>query len=196
MTASKSTQFHPVALGHASRLLNHGPTVLVTSADGGRRNVMAAAWSMPVEFTPPRVAVVIDKHTFTAELVATTGAFGLCIPGSALVDITNAVGNTSGREFDKFARFGIVAGRGPVLGLPVIESGCVAWLECRAIRELHTEAAYDTWFGEVVSAAADARVFVSGRWSYRDDNIALHAIHHLGGGSFVHGGRVLTARPL
>jgi len=44
--------FQPVALEHASRLINHGPTVLVTSADGERRNVMAAAWSMPVEFTP------------------------------------------------------------------------------------------------------------------------------------------------
>jgi hypothetical protein len=62
--------FIPVAPNHASRLVNHGPTVLVTSAHGGRRNVMAAAWSMPVEFTPPRIAVVIDKKTFTRELVA------------------------------------------------------------------------------------------------------------------------------
>ena len=54
----------PVALGHACRLINHGPTVLVSSEHDGRRNVMAAAWSMPVEFTPPRVAVVIDKSAF------------------------------------------------------------------------------------------------------------------------------------
>ena len=47
----------PVALAHACRLINHGPTVLVSSEHDGRRNVMAAAWSMPVEFTPPRVAV-------------------------------------------------------------------------------------------------------------------------------------------
>jgi flavin reductase (DIM6/NTAB) family NADH-FMN oxidoreductase RutF len=60
--------FRPVALEHASRLINHGPTVLITSAHGGHRNVMAAAWSMPVEFTPPRIAVVIDKKTFTREL--------------------------------------------------------------------------------------------------------------------------------
>lgn len=190
-----TSHFQPVALEHASRLINHGPTVLVTSAHGDRRNVMAAAWSMPVEFTPPRVAVVIDKHTYTADLIAASSAFGLCIPGGALVDLTNAVGNTTGREIDKFTRFGIAAGRGPVLGLPVIEAGCSAWLECRAIREPHTEAAYDTWFGEVVAAAADARIFSGGRWSYRDDNTELQTIHHLGGGSFVHGGDVLVARP-
>jgi flavin reductase (DIM6/NTAB) family NADH-FMN oxidoreductase RutF len=47
------THFRAVDLSHASRLINHGPTVLVSSAHGGRRNIMAAAWSMPVEFTPP-----------------------------------------------------------------------------------------------------------------------------------------------
>lgn len=46
--------FRPVGLRHASRLLNHGPNVLITSRDEtiDRRNVMAAAWSMPVEFEP------------------------------------------------------------------------------------------------------------------------------------------------
>ena len=99
------TPFTPVALEHASRLLNHGPTVLVTSAHGDRRNVMAAAWSMPVEFSPPRIAIVIDKNTFTRELIAASGAFGVCIPGAALADLTFAVGSCSGRDGDKFARF-------------------------------------------------------------------------------------------
>jgi hypothetical protein len=54
-----------VDLAHANRLINHGPTVLVSSQHEGRRNVMAAAWSMPVEFTPPRVAVVIDGGLLT-----------------------------------------------------------------------------------------------------------------------------------
>ena len=38
-----NNHFRCVALEHASRLINHGPTVLVTSAAGARRNVMAAA---------------------------------------------------------------------------------------------------------------------------------------------------------
>jgi flavin reductase (DIM6/NTAB) family NADH-FMN oxidoreductase RutF len=185
--------FRTVALQHASRLVNHGPTVLVTSAHGGRRNVMAAAWSMPVEFTPPRIAVVIDKKTFTRELVSASGAFGLCIPGLALVDLTYAAGSSSGREGDKFARHGIVAHPGPVLGMPVMESGCSAWLECRLIPERHTEDAYDTCFGEVVAAAADARIFEDGHWNFRDDNAALQSIHHLGAGLFVRAGGTVRA---
>ncbi len=188
--------FQQVALEHASRLINHGPTVLVTSADGARRNLMAAAWSMPVEFTPPRVALVIDKRTYTRELVTASGAFGICIPGAALADLTYAVGSTSGRALDKFAGHGITAEPGPVLGVPLIESGCAAWLECRLIREPHTEDAYDTCFGEVVAAAADSRIFANGHWSFRDDNAALQTIHHLGGGNFVRAGGTLRALPL
>jgi flavin reductase (DIM6/NTAB) family NADH-FMN oxidoreductase RutF len=187
--------FRPVALEHASRLINHGPTVLVTSAAGAQRNVMAAAWSMPVEFTPPRIAVVIDKRTFTRKLVMASGAFGLCIPGAGLADITYAVGSTSGRDGDKFSRYGIEARPGPVLGLPMIEAGCAAWLECRLISEPHAEEAYDTCFAEVVAAAADERIFAQGHWSVRDDNAALHTLHHLGGGHFARAGAVIRAKP-
>ena len=191
------THFRPVALEHASRLLNHGPTVLITRAHGGHRNVMAAAWSMPVEFTPPRIAVVIDKKTFTRELVTAAGAFALCVPGAALADATFAVGCVSGREVpDKLARFGLSAQPGPVLGMPVIEEGCCAWMECRLIPERHAEEAYDTCFAEVLAAAADERVFRNGRWSISDAHPDLHTLHHLGAGAFAVAGGVVQARHL
>lgn len=187
------SRFQPVALHHASRLINHGPTVLVTSAAGGRRNLMAAAWSMPVEFSPPRIAVVIDKHTFTHELVLASGRFGVCIPGVALADLVYAVGSCSGRDGDKFERHGLQPLAGPVLGLPLIEDGCSAWLECRRIAEPHTEQAYDTCFAEVVAAAADPHIFADGRWRIGDDNRPLHSLHHLGAGLFVQGGDPVQA---
>jgi flavin reductase (DIM6/NTAB) family NADH-FMN oxidoreductase RutF len=183
----------PVALAHACRLINHGPTVLVSSQHQGRRNVMAAAWSMPVEFTPPRVAVVIDKSTFTRELILASGRFALNIPCRALADIAYTVGSTSGRDEDKFARYGIGSFAGSALEVPLID-GCVAWLECRHIPEPHSEQAYDTFFGEVIAAQADARVFVNGRWSMNDNNAALHTLHHLGGGHFGVVGDVIQGR--
>ncbi len=172
-----------VALTHACRLINHGPTVLVSSEHEGQRNVMAAVWSMPAEFTPPRVAVVIDKSTFTRELILASGRFALNIPCRTLADITYTVGSVSGRDKDKFERYGLGAFAGTMPALPLIE-GCVAWLECRRIPEPHIEQAYDTFFGEVIAAQADARVFVDGRWAMTEDNAALHTLHHLGGGNF------------
>ena len=190
----------PVDLAHASRLLNHGPTVLVSSAHGGRRNVMAAAWSMPVEFTPPRIAVVIDKSTYTRELVAASGAFALNIPCRAQADLAFTVGSTSGRDSaahdtDKFAEYGIDTFDGPELGLPLV-AGCIAWLECRVIAEPHTEQAYDTFFAEVVSAQADSRVFDGGKWTFGAENAALHTLHHLGSGVFAVAAEVMRAQPL
>lgn len=190
------SHFQPVALEHASRLINHGPTVLVTSTNGHRHNIMAAAWSMPVEFTPPRLAVVIDKSTFTRELIAASGVFGLCIPSVASIDLTYAVGSDTGRHIDKFDKFAIPMTTGPVLGVPLVEQHCVAWLECRLIPEPHTEQAYDTCFCEVVAAAADSRVFANGHWMFDDSNQSLHTIHHLGAGNFVPASSVLHAKPL
>jgi flavin reductase (DIM6/NTAB) family NADH-FMN oxidoreductase RutF len=59
--------------------------------------VMAAAWSMPVEFVPPRISVVIDKKTFTRELVKASGHFALCIPGAGVARLVHAVGSETGR---------------------------------------------------------------------------------------------------
>ena len=53
----------PVELTQSYLLLNHGPVTLVSSAHNGQRNVMAASWVMPLDFDPPKVAVVIDRNT-------------------------------------------------------------------------------------------------------------------------------------
>ena len=47
-----NSHFQPVDLKKAYRLLNHGPTVLVSASHEGVDNVMAAAWACaPVSYT-------------------------------------------------------------------------------------------------------------------------------------------------
>lgn len=174
----------PVPLAQAYRLLNHGPTVLVSAAHGGRRNVMAAAWNMALDFTPPKVAVVIDKSTFTRGLVEASGAFVLNVPCAAQAAMVNAVGNTTGREVDKAARIdGVAYADGTATAAPRVE-GCVAWLECRRIAEPHVEQAYDLFLGEVLAAWADPRVYRDGRWHFEGHD-ELRTLHHVAGGNFL-----------
>jgi flavin reductase (DIM6/NTAB) family NADH-FMN oxidoreductase RutF len=173
----------PVPLDRCTRLLNHGPTVLVSAESGGRRNVMAAAWSMPLDFTPPKVAVVLDKQTFTRTLVEESGCFVLGVPSVAIAELTRQVGNASGHDVDKFADGAIVAEPGPATGAPLV-AGCVAWLECRRIPEEHVEKRYDLFLGEVVAAWADDRVFRDGRWDFAGADPSLRTIHHIAGGHF------------
>ncbi len=75
---------------------------------------------------------------------------------------------------------GIPVVTGPELGLPLIEEKCLAWMECRLLPATAAQTQYDTLFGEVVSAAADERAFVTGRWH---DDDKLNTLHHLGTGN-------------
>lgn len=183
-----------VPLPEAYRLLNHGPTVLVSSFHGGRRNVMAAAWSMPLDFDPPKVAVVIDRTTFTRELVDASGEFVLNVPARSQAAMTLAVGSRSGRGLDastdKLALVGAGATAASRVGAPLID-GCLAWLECRVIPEPHNHQRYDLFVGEVVAAWADPAVFDNGRWRFADRQ--RRSIHYLSGGSFVVTGEAFEA---
>jgi flavin reductase (DIM6/NTAB) family NADH-FMN oxidoreductase RutF len=173
----------PVPLDRCTRLLNHGPTVLVSAESGGRRNVMAAAWSMPLDFLPPKVAVVLDKQTFTRTLIESSGHFVLAVPPVALAELTTRVGGTSGRDADKFEAGLASAEPGPVTGAPLID-GCIAWLECRLLPEPHIQQTYDLFLGEVVAAWADDRVFRDGRWHFDGADESLRSIHHVAGGHY------------
>lgn len=170
-----------VPLPKAYLLLNHGPTVLVSSAHGGRRNVMAAAWSMALDFDPPKVAVVIDKTTLTRELVDASDEFVLNVPSRRQAAMTLAVGTQSGREIDKFSIAGVGAAEPSRVSAPLIED-CLAWLECRVIAEPHIQQTYDLFLGEVVAAWADPAAFSEGRWHFPDGQ--QRSIHYLAGGSF------------
>ncbi len=190
----------PVDLAKAYRLLNHGPTVLVSAAAGGRRNIMAAAWAMPLDFDPPKVAVVLDKSTYTRELLEASGEFVLQVPVRAQLDLCNALGSVSGRDtdalsgVDKFEAYGLTTFAGSVTGAPLLE-GCAAWLECRLLPEPPIQQRYDLFLGEVVAAQADARVFSEGRWHF-DGQDALRTLHHVAGGHFLIDGDAADAQPL
>ena len=59
----------PVEPMKAYRLINHGPTVLVSARHDGVEDVMAAAWSCALDFQQPKLTVVLDKTTRTRELI-------------------------------------------------------------------------------------------------------------------------------
>ena len=191
--------FHAMAtvpVDKASRLLNHGPTVLVGSAHGGRVNVMAAAWAMPLDFDPPKVAVVVDKATLTRELIESSGTLSVCVPCVAQADLVRAVGNESGRDYpDKLQRCGVVFEPGPLTGCPLV-NGAIAWMECRVLPATeHVAGPHDLILAEVVSAWADERVFSDGRWHFDGASDSLRSLHHVAGGFFYAIGAPVAARP-
>ena len=183
-----------INLDKAYRLLNHGPTVLISSAHNGKRNIMAAAWVCALDFDPPKITAVIDKNTYTRELIEASGSFAINVPCVAQIDIVKTLGSSSGRdlqETDKFAENHLSTFAAIEISAPLLE-GCVAWLECKIIPEPHNQNTYDLFIAEVVAAYADERVFSDGRWHFEghDD---LRTIHHVAGGAFFATGQVMEA---
>jgi flavin reductase (DIM6/NTAB) family NADH-FMN oxidoreductase RutF len=145
---------------------------------------------MPLDFSPAKVAVVIDARSYTRELIEASGRFTLNIPAQAIASQVLAAGGSSGRDGDKFASagIGILAGGGG--GVPLID-GCVAWLECRVLPEATNQQRYDLFLGEVEAAWADPRAFRDGRWDFADDT--WRTLHYIAGGQFFVTGPTLDA---
>lgn len=170
----------PVELSKSYKLLNHGPISIVTCAHGGKKNIMAAAWSMPVDFSPAKVAVVMDSKTLTRELVEASGEFGLQFPMRKIAQQTLDVGSISGRDCDKFSKFGLETFAAEKIAAPMLKD-CIGWLECKVIKQGGEQ--FDVIIAEVIAAYADAEQFIDGRWQFSNDP-QKRSIHYMAGGEF------------
>ncbi len=179
-----------VPLEKATRLINHGPTTLLTSAARGRVNVMAAAWIMPLDYAPPRIAAVISRDSFTRELVEESGELVVNVPAIGLARLTYLAGRANGREFDKPQILGASFAPAERVGAPLLE-GCVAWLECRALEEGSVREAHDLFLADVVAAWADDRVFVADEWRF-EGHPELRTLHHISKGVFLADGERIS----
>ncbi|NVD71474.1 flavin reductase family protein [Duganella sp. BJB1802] len=174
----------PVELEKAYRLLNHGPTVLVSATHGGTADVMAAAWSCALDFMPPKITVVLDKSTATRGLVEQSGYFALQVPNMAQIELTHAVGSMSLADVpDKLARCGVELFHVEGHETPLV-AGCSGWLICKVVPEPHNQQTYDLFIGEVVSAWADSRVFRNGHWEFESAGPEWRSLHYIAGGTF------------
>jgi flavin reductase (DIM6/NTAB) family NADH-FMN oxidoreductase RutF len=184
----------PVDLQKAYRLINHGPTVLVSARHAGVDNVMAAAWACALDFAPPKLTVVLDKSSKTRELIEQSGSFVIQVPTVAQLQLTNAVGTLSlSTEPDKLKKCGVALFGIGGHELPFV-AGCSAWMACKLIPEIHNQQAYDLFIGEVVGAWADTRVFSNGRWHFEDADPEWRSLHHVAGGHFYAIGEALEVK--
>ncbi|MEJ3596856.1 flavin reductase family protein [Pseudomonas bubulae] len=180
-----------VPLDKAYRLLNHGPTILVSSRHAGVQNVMAAAWACALDFDPPKLTVVLDKNVKTRALVENSGVFVIQVPTVAQITLTSLVGSVSlVDDPDKLEHCAVQLFEMPGHDLPFVE-GCSAWLACKLIPEPHNQQTYDLFIGEVVGAWADTRVFSEGHWHFETADPTLRSLHYIAGGHYYAIGQAL-----
>jgi flavin reductase (DIM6/NTAB) family NADH-FMN oxidoreductase RutF len=158
-------------LSKVYQLLEPGPVVLLTTAHKGRGNVMAMSWHMMVEFEPPLVACVVSNanHSFAALRANREGV--IAIPAVALATQVVQIGNSSGRDIDKFEAFGLTPVPAECVKPPLVAE-CFANLECK-VADTHLVNKYNLFVLEVLKAWIDPT------------QKTPKTIHHHGYGTFV-----------
>lgn len=174
-----------VPLEKCSRLLNHGPTVLVSAQHGGRSNVMAAAWACVLDYMPvPKVSVVLSKESYTRTLIEQSGRFALQIPVARQARMVLALGSESGKNNpDKAAKLGAKLFHPSGCAVPLVE-GCAGWLACELLPNAVNQQEYDLFIGKVLSAWADDTVFRNGHWHFDEAGDDWRTLHYMAGGQF------------
>ncbi len=167
--------FKEVPLNEATRLINHGPVVLVSSKLGDRTGVTPVAWSMPVQKNPPFIMLEIGRKHFIYECIGETGDFVVNIPSVKMAETVVGCGSCSGRETDKISVFGLSIRPAEKVVSPVI-SDCPAFLECELVRDEYL-LERGLVKGKVLYAGAEQDAF-SGHWLF--ENKDYYTLHHLG----------------
>jgi flavin reductase (DIM6/NTAB) family NADH-FMN oxidoreductase RutF len=165
------------ALSKVYGLLEPGPVVMLTTAQRDKYNVMTMSWHTMLEFEPPLIGCVISNRDFTFKILKTTKECVIAIPTAELASTVVQVGNTSGRDMDKFKTYGLTAKPAAYVKAPLVAE-CFANLECKVIdtRMVNT---YNFFVMEVIKAWIDSSVK------------RPRTIHHMGKGVFMVAGKII-----
>jgi flavin reductase (DIM6/NTAB) family NADH-FMN oxidoreductase RutF len=158
-------------LSKVYQLLEPGPVVLLTTLCKGRANVMTMSWHMMVEFEPPLFACVVSSADYSFAALRASRECVVAIPALALAPKVVQVGNCSGRNVDKFAKFGLTPLPAARVAPPLVAE-CFANLECR-VADTRMVNKYNLFILEVLKAWIDPA------------QKNPRTIHHQGYGCFV-----------
>jgi flavin reductase (DIM6/NTAB) family NADH-FMN oxidoreductase RutF len=121
-----------LVLAKVYQLLEPGPVVLLTTAQKGRANIMTMSWHMMVEFEPPLIACVVSYANYSHKALRATKECVIAIPALKLAPAVAEIGNCSGKDVDKFKRFGLTPELAERVTPPLVAE-CFANLECRVV---------------------------------------------------------------
>jgi flavin reductase (DIM6/NTAB) family NADH-FMN oxidoreductase RutF len=114
------------------RFLEPGPIVLVSSAYKGSTNIMTMGWHMVMEFQPSLIGCCISSANHSFELVRRSRQCVINVPTVDIAATVVKIGNSSGRDIDKFAEFDLTAERAEEVSAPLIAE-CYANFECKLV---------------------------------------------------------------
>jgi len=166
-------------LSRAYRLLNHGPTVIVSTTDGSVPNACAIAWCAPSSRSPARFILTIGQRHKTWDNLIATGECVINLPTVEALEVLWICGHQTGHDGDKLGPAGIEVVPSTKVEAPRL-ARCVAWIECKLVKAPAVEdtslVLLEAVAAQMVPGVIDADGHV--------DVARYRTLHHLGGPRF------------
>ncbi|GBU29357.1 flavin reductase [Treponema sp. R8-4-B8] len=164
-------------LQKAFTLLESGPVVMVTTADGDKQNILTLSWTMVMDFTP-RFAFMTGPWNYSYNALKKTGECVIAIPAVDLAKKAVQIGTCTGAETDKFKKFKLTPLMAENVSAPLIKE-CYANIECCVIDHIKK---HDIFILDGMAAWIDNK---------RDEKRCFHAV---GDGRFITDGEIINHR--
>lgn len=164
-------------LEKAFTFIEPGPVVLVTTYNNDSYNIMTLTWHMVLDFTP-RIALATGPWNYSFDALLKNKECVLAIPTVELAEKTVCIGDCSGKNIDKFQKFGLTALPAKATKAPLIAE-CLACIECKVTDYLEAQNFF-------VLQGIHA-------W-YDDEHKEQRRFHANGDGTFVTDGQTLDLR--
>ena len=159
----------------ALRLLNGGPTALLTTRWRNQTNVMPAIWMTQLSARPPLIGVAINPARFTHDMVQFAEQFALNFPARDLLNHTHFFGTVSGDNVGKIELSKLATFRASKVDAPLLEN-CVAWIEC-GLEDTMRIGDHTLFIGRVLVVQADEEAFDD---AWLIDDVEYRPLHYLG----------------
>jgi flavin reductase (DIM6/NTAB) family NADH-FMN oxidoreductase RutF len=153
------------------RFLEPGPVVLLSSAWKRQTNIMTMGWHMVMSQHPSLIGCYIWGANHSFGMIRKSKECVINIPTVELAAAVVGIGNTSGRDVDKFAKFKLTASPAQKVKAPLIAE-CYASFECRLF-DSSLIRKYSFFVLEVVKAHVPASPRFPETLHYRGDGLFM-----------------------
>lgn len=166
-------------IGKAFTLMEPGPVILVATNNGARDNVMTITWTMVLDFSAS-FAITTGPWNYSYQALRETRECVIAVPTVDLIDTAVGIGTCSGRDTDKFEKFGLTRAKAKHVRAPLIRE-CLANIECRVVDFVDRHSI----------------VVLEGLAAYYDSaREEKHMLHAVGDGTFIVDGRRIDRKEM
>jgi flavin reductase (DIM6/NTAB) family NADH-FMN oxidoreductase RutF len=159
----------------ARRFLEPGPIVLLSSAYKNKLNIMTLGWHMMMEYD--LVGCYIWDIDYSRNLILKSKECVINVPEVHLLDQAVKIGNTTGKDIDKFEEFGLTPLLAKKVKAPLIKE-CYANFECKLI-DTHMVNKYSLFVLQIVAAQAAISPKYPKTFHYTGDGVFMLSGGHI-----------------